>query len=366
MAKFFSTKIGRVLRIYFLGFTAPLSDSEGLSRCCRQVWTSDHNRSSTRWCYPEFVLLVVLYIKDGSYSTGLSAGLSKRGLMGMYYHGNMYMRMGVYFVKSINFEVYKLSLLRGSRSTFTMATPQMNEISRMFEDLRFTEDETLAIDGVGEIEMSADADKWIVGRVFSSTSINCDELLRVFMAIWKVEKMIESKALNDNFFLFKFCKIEDKLEQMRRCSCHLLEKCPSKRPEDKGRNQYSDWLRVAPIIQRPLTLLHNPGIIYVDDEETPTMKLAGISATSVKQKKHVVERRETIVIQANHKNRCAKRNLSVLQDSDAQEVSKKYKVGSSNVSSVVGLMIGDTAIEHGDDGPNETTTEAVLQPRRDQ
>ncbi|KAK8998404.1 hypothetical protein V6N11_083795 [Hibiscus sabdariffa] len=306
MAKFFSTKIGRVLRIYFLGFTAPLSDSEGLSRCCRQVWTSDHNRSSTRWCYPEFVLLVVLYIKDGSYSTGLSAGLSKRGLMGMYYHGNMYMRMGVYFVKSINFEVYKLSLLRGSRSTFTMATPQMNEISRMFEDLRFTEDETLAIDGVGEIEMSADADN------------------------------------------------------------HLLEKCPSKRPEDKGRNQYSDWLRVAPIIQRPLTLLHNPGIIYVDDEETPTMKLAGISATSVKQKKHVVERRETIVIQANHKNRCAKRNLSVLQDSDAQEVSKKYKVGSSNVSSVVGLMIGDTAIEHGDDGPNETTTEAVLQPRRDQ
>ncbi|XVF12151.1 hypothetical protein REPUB_Repub08aG0089600 [Reevesia pubescens] len=88
----------------------------------------------------------------------------------------------------------------------------MEEIENLWCSLQLIEEEQDGIiwGGFVEKEYKDEGDKWLVGKVKTSSPFNKEAMVSTMKIIWKLVKMVEIQMLEDNLFLFKFSSVVDK------------------------------------------------------------------------------------------------------------------------------------------------------------
>ncbi|KAE8679239.1 protein AIG1-like isoform X3 [Hibiscus syriacus] len=129
----------------------------------------------------------------------------------------------VFVFRSNSFEV--MTNKKGSKSgillssSFDHSTSTMSEeVADLMKHLRFTEEESEDISPPRVITEDdvMKMDKWIIAKIIGYKRVDSEVVLRVFCSIWGHARLVDSRILKDNMFLFKFKTLSDKQTILKR------------------------------------------------------------------------------------------------------------------------------------------------------
>ncbi|GMJ08532.1 hypothetical protein HRI_004522400 [Hibiscus trionum] len=84
------------------------------------------------------------------------------------------------------------------------------EVAKMLGELKFTDEEMQDLEGAEMIleKEVPGSEKWLVGKLVSPGIVDGPMLIRVFIAVWREQPLVDATKLGPNMFLFKFGRME--------------------------------------------------------------------------------------------------------------------------------------------------------------
>ncbi|MBA0813666.1 hypothetical protein Gohar_027496, partial [Gossypium harknessii] len=122
----------------------------------------------------------------------------------------------------------------------------MEEINELLGRLHFSEEESVQVVSITEVDRIQSCESWAVGKIMAKELPNKEAMYRVFKSLWFTKEEVEFVALKEGVIIVKFGCLEDR-SRILNLSPWLFDRCLfALLTFEKGKNMDSYEFRLAP------------------------------------------------------------------------------------------------------------------------